>query len=60
MTTGRIYQVTILDPSAKAHGHNPPKGAEYTKQGVAEAAPITRLASTHGTNAANDRFNCPH
>jgi hypothetical protein len=60
MTTGRINQVTILDLSAGAHGHNPPKGAEYTKQGAAEAAPATRLAGTQGTNAASNRFNCPH
>ena len=60
MTTGRINQVTILDLGAEARRHNPPKGVEYTKQGVAEAAPVARLASAQGANAAGNRFNCPH
>ncbi len=60
MTTGRINQVTILNPDAGAREPNPPKGAESTKQGVTKATPITRSESAQGVSAASNRFNCPH
>ena len=41
MTTGRINQVTILNPSAEAHEQTPEE-AGCTKEGSREAAPAAR------------------
>jgi len=61
MTTGRINQVTIVNPSAEANGRTPRRRPWCTRwKGEAEATPAASITSVRDTWATSDRFNCPH
>ena len=61
MTTGRINQVTILNPGALGTRAQPPEGSGKYKAGSGtKPLPVAYYEGTRGTDAVSNRFNCPH